>query len=93
MQRFSLDIPFLIGQNASLEHSPDFTIAMDSATQTPRPETPADESLFTPAEIREFDADDVEAGKNLCKMLSLFFFYTVIVMGLSTLVTYVWVVS
>ncbi len=49
---------------------------------------PANEPLFTPAELREFDADDVEAGKNLCKMLSLFFFYTVIVMGLSTYVTY-----
>jgi hypothetical protein len=49
------------------------------------------EPLFTPAEVREFDAEDVEAGKNLCKMLSLFFFYTVIVMGLSTYITYTWV--
>ncbi len=48
----------------------------------------ADQPLFSAAEVREFDADDVEAGKNLCKMLSLFFFYTVIVMGLSTYVTY-----
>ena len=53
----------------------------------------ADQPLFTPAEIRAFDADDVEAGKNLCKMLSLFFFYTVIVMGLSTYVTYTWVMD
>ena len=54
---------------------------------------PVAEPLFTPAEVREFDADDVEAGKNLCKMLSLFFFYTVIVMGLSTYITYQWVVN
>jgi hypothetical protein len=66
---------------------------MESATHTDRPATPADSALFTPAEIREFDADDVEAGKNICKMLSLFFFYTVIVMGLSTLVTYLWVAA
>jgi hypothetical protein len=51
------------------------------------------EPLFTAAEVREFDADDVEAGRNLCKMLSLFFFYTVIVMGLSTYITYQWVVG
>jgi hypothetical protein len=61
---------------------------METATHT---ETPAAEPLFSPAEMRAFDSDDVEAGKNICKMLSLFFFYTVIVMGLSTLVTYAWV--
>lgn len=47
--------------------------------------------LFTREELKSFDADDVEAGKNICRMLSLFFFYTVIVMGISTIVTYVWV--
>jgi len=56
-------------------------------------DAPVDAPLFTAAEVREFDADDVEAGKNLCKMLSLFFFYTVIVMGLSTYITYRWVVE
>jgi hypothetical protein len=56
------------------------------------PAPPAsEEPLFTPAEVREFDAEDVEAGKNLCKMLSLFFVYTVIVMGVSTYITYRWV--
>jgi hypothetical protein len=49
--------------------------------------------LFDESELREFDKDDVEAGRNICKMLSLFFFYTVIVMGLSTIVTYRWVVN
>jgi hypothetical protein len=47
--------------------------------------------LFTRDELKSFDADDVEAGKNICRMLSLFFFYTVIVMGISTIVTYSWV--
>jgi hypothetical protein len=50
-----------------------------------------DTELFTASEIKEFDKDDVEAGRNICKMLSLFFFYTVIVMGISTLVTWRWV--
>ncbi|MBL8851501.1 MAG: hypothetical protein JNG89_17590 [Planctomycetaceae bacterium] len=63
---------------------------MDHSHAAPSAEA-GDQPLFTAAEIREFDADDVEAGKNLCKMLSLFFFYTVIVMGLSTYITYSWV--
>lgn len=58
------------------------------AAATAASETAADEPLFTPAELREFDADDVEAGKNLCKMLSLFFVYTVIAMGAMTFITY-----
>jgi hypothetical protein len=48
---------------------------------------------FTPQDLKGFVADDQEAGRGICKMLSLFFFYTVIVMGLSTYVTYRWVVS
>ena len=63
---------------------------MEPASHT---EAPTEQPLFTPAEVRAFDNDDVEAGKNICKMLSLFFFYTVIVMGLSTLVTYAWVAN
>ncbi|MBX3437450.1 MAG: hypothetical protein KF861_08175 [Planctomycetaceae bacterium] len=57
---------------------------------TSPPEVPVGEP-FDREEIKEFSHDDVEAGRNICKMLSLFFFYTVIVMGLSTYVTYRWV--
>jgi hypothetical protein len=49
------------------------------------------EHLFSREDLKQFGADDVEAGKNICKMLSLFFFYTVIVMALSTFITYRWV--
>ena len=63
----------------------------DTAAPLMEAHAPTDAPLFSSAELREFDADDVEAGKNICKMLSLFFFYTVIVMGISTLVTYRWV--
>lgn len=61
----------------------------------PSVHTPASDVAepFDRDDIREFSADDVEAGKNICKMLSLFFFYTVIVMGLSTYITYRWVVG
>ncbi|MEZ6066802.1 MAG: hypothetical protein R3B90_14105 [Planctomycetaceae bacterium] len=47
--------------------------------------------LFDAAELREFAAADVEAGRGICKLLSVFFFYTVIVMALSTVVTWYWV--
>jgi hypothetical protein len=56
------------------------------------PET-ADQPLFTAAEVREFDAEDVDADKNLCRMLSLFFLYTVIMMGLSTYVTFAFLLN
>lgn len=51
------------------------------------------DKLFSQQELKAFTADDQEAGRAICKMLSLFFFYTVIVMGLSTYFTYRWVVS
>lgn len=51
----------------------------------------AEEHLFNREELKQFGADDVEAGQNICKMLSLFFFYTVIVMALSTYITWRWI--
>ena len=62
----------------------------DHATETAHAPAAA-APLFDAAELKEFDRDDVEAGRNICKMLSLFFFYTVIVMGISTYVTMRWV--
>ena len=66
------------------------TTAADQTLETPPPSTPIDEP-FGREDIKEFSADDVEAGQAITKMLSLFFLYTVIVMGLSTYVTYRWV--
>jgi len=63
--------------------------AAESATATQEP--PADETtpadvpnrpLFEEDELEQFDADDVTAGSAICKMLSLFFLYTVIVMAI-----------
>jgi hypothetical protein len=42
-----------------------------------------DAALFSPAEIEQFGADDVEAGGAIGKMLSALFFYTVIAMGIA----------
>ncbi|MCA9078161.1 MAG: hypothetical protein KDA93_24235 [Planctomycetaceae bacterium] len=60
-------------------------------SETTAPPATTTEEPFDRAAIKEFSADDVEAGQAITKMLSLFFFYTVIVMGLSTYVTYRWV--
>lgn len=64
----------------------------ETATAPSHEHAPTTEAeLFSRDELKSFDADDIEAGGNICKMLSLFFFYTVIVMGISTYVTYVWI--
>ena len=60
---------------------------------TDQPPTPTVEEPFDREDIKGFSSDDVEAGRNICKMLSLFFFYTLVVMGLSTYVTYRWVIG
>ena len=53
------------------------------ATATAEPPTGAagEGPLFEDDELEQFDADDVQAGSALCKMLSLFFLYTVIAMA------------
>ncbi len=63
------------------------------STATAVQDSPATGPLFADTELKEFDRDDIEAGSNICKMLSVFFFYTLIVMGMSTLITYKWVLS
>lgn len=48
------------------------------------------ENPFAPEEVKQFSADDAEAGRAIGKMLSLFFLYTVIVMVISTIATFIW---
>jgi hypothetical protein len=51
------------------------------ATETAAPtETP--EPLFSNADIREFESEDVAAGRIICKMLSILFIYTLIAMSI-----------
>ncbi|MEW4527892.1 MAG: hypothetical protein ACF8PG_08310 [Maioricimonas sp. JB045] len=69
----------------------DATTAESTQTAVANPPGDQEEHLFDRSELKQFDADDVEAGRAICKMLSLFFFYTVIVMGLSTYITYRWI--
>jgi hypothetical protein len=66
---------------------------MSESTESHAAHAPAAADPFTPQDLKGFVADDQEAGSAICKMLSAFFFYTVIVMGLSTYVTYRWVIS
>jgi len=47
-----------------------------------------EESLFSPVEVEQFAADDVEAGGAIGKMLSALFLYTVLAMGISGWWTY-----
>lgn len=42
--------------------------------------TPTDDPLFSAVEIEQFEADDVQAGAAIGKMLSILFLYTVLVM-------------
>jgi hypothetical protein len=39
------------------------------------------DQVFDREDIAQFDQDDVTAGRVLCKLLSLFFLYTLIAMG------------
>ena len=47
-----------------------------------------EEPLFEDDELAQFDADDVTAGGVICKMLSLFFLYSVIATALVSYWTY-----
>ncbi|MEX2286134.1 MAG: hypothetical protein WD648_03530 [Planctomycetaceae bacterium] len=51
-------------------------------------ETMPIKELFDRHELAQFDADDVTAGRAIGKMLSLFFLYTVIAMGIVAWWTY-----
>lgn len=67
---------------------------MTDATTTTEPTSPADSAdaePFSRADLQAFDQEDTEAGANICKMLSLFFFYTVVAMGAMTALTYYWI--
>lgn len=48
----------------------------------------SDDTLFTPVEIEQFEADDVVAGSAIGKMLSILFLYTVLVMSFVAYWTY-----
>ncbi len=43
--------------------------------------------LFDKAELRQFEADDVEAGRAIGKMLSILFIYTVVAMAIVSIWT------
>ncbi len=65
------------------------TVETPQATETHEPV--GMEALFEESEIQAFDDEDVEAGRRICTMLSLLFFYTVIVMSISLGLTLYWI--
>lgn len=48
---------------------------------------------FSSADLKQFDADDAQAGRAIGKMLSLFFLYTVLAMSIAAYVTYSWITN
>ena len=67
--------PFRMSQHETTEDHPED--AQEQATATEHPENP-----FEQEELAQFDADDVNAGKAIGVMLSLFFLYTMIAMSI-----------
>lgn len=54
------------------------------ADPTFEPEPTTDCELFSAEEIRQFDADDAEAGRRIGKILASLFVYTLIAMSIVT---------
>jgi hypothetical protein len=64
------------------------TVMSESPTTAEHASHTAEEPLFDRSEVREFEADDREAGVRIGQMLSTLFVYTVIVMAISAYATY-----
>lgn len=45
------------------------------------------EPLFSNADLREFESEDVAAGQIICKMLSILFIYTLVAMSIVSIWT------
>lgn len=58
-------------------------ILMSDAVSTVARAVPEEGQLFSNAELREFEADDVEAGRRIAKILTAFFVYTLLAMCVS----------
>lgn len=54
----------------------------ETATAVADAPVPEEKPLFSDADLEQFDADDVQAGSAIGKMLSIFFLYTVIAMSI-----------
>lgn len=60
------------------------TATMPTADPTYEPDRADGLDGFTREEIRQFEADDVEAGRNIGKILASLFVYTLIAMSIVT---------
>lgn len=55
---------------------------MSEAAPEPAASAESEEPLFSSADVREFEAEDVAAGRAIGKMLSILFIYTLIAMSI-----------
>lgn len=55
----------------------------ETVAEEPGAATAPEDRPFSKADIDGFDADDATAGRAIGKMLSLFFVYTLIAMGIA----------
>ncbi len=65
----------------------------DNASNPSEPGASTPEAPFDRKDLAQFEADDATAGKAIGKMLSGFFLYTVLAMGIVAAVTYWWFVK
>lgn len=56
---------------------------MSHTAHAPQHLAASSDELFTSAQLREFDAEDTAAGRNIAKILTAFFVYTVLAMGVA----------
>lgn len=63
----------------------------DPSTETAAEHAPATapEQHFSKTDLQGFEADDVSAGRIICKMLSLLFIYTLVAMSIVSYWTYI----
>ena len=84
----SLDSPPIACQNPTNRTSPH---TLNDARPMDSHAAPiASDDVFQAADVAQFTADDTEAGRAICQMLSLFFTYTVFAMTIAALVTVYW---
>lgn len=76
-----------IGQEGVLFLSEEFC----GSEMSENPFPAAAEHQFTDEDIAGFDQDDGQAGAAICKMLTMFFVYTIIAMGLCVYFTSRWI--
>lgn len=75
-----------VSMSTSPSHSP--ASSVQKVEPTFEPDRPAASDLFSEDELRQFAADDAEAGRRIGKILATLFVYTLIAMAVVTCWTF-----